>query len=54
MPTINSEVHNLTLLFRQFNYYLKVMKRIAYECPLTHISDTFFVVFYQYKVESRL
>jgi len=28
--------------FRVFNTYLRLVKRIAYNCPVTHISDTFF------------
>ena len=35
---------------RTFNQYLRLCKRIAYECPIQHISDTFFRLLVQYVV----
>ena len=33
-----------------FNQYMRLCKRIAYECPIEHISDTFYRLLDNYKV----
>ena len=46
----NHKYSNALSLFRQFNYYLKVIKRVAFECPIIHISDAFYILFSKYVV----
>lgn len=37
---------------KHFNYVLRVAKRIAYECPIVHISDTFYILLRRYANKS--
>ena len=37
---------------RTFNQYLRLCKRIAYECPIKHISDTFYRLLVHYVNET--
>jgi len=37
-------------MIRVFNTNLRLVKRIAFECPVTHISDTFFKLLMKFVV----
>ena len=42
-------IQNITILSDQLIDILRLTKRLAYHCPIEHISNPFFMLYCQYK-----